>query len=156
MAKSRYSGVSCRKASLRTFSLSLLSLPLLIKSAASISAEAYRHAPTTGTLSKRNETAIPIVVENLCGETIWPGIGTQAGKGAGTGGFELKSGTKKELTVSPDWQGRIWGRTNCSFNAAGTGPSSNSGKACDSGDCAGVMSCVLTVSPRCCVEIVLG
>lgn len=94
--------------------------------------------------------SIPLVISNNCGENIWPGIGTQAGTGAGTGGFELASGSSKSLTVSPDWQGRIWGRTNCSFNVAGTGASNlngnnGGGAACTTGDCGGVLSCVLTV-----------
>lgn len=138
MAKSQYSGASCRKASLRNLSLSLLSLPLLIATATSSSSGAEK-------LSKRNDTAIPLVIENLCKESIWPGIVSQAGTGAGTGGFELTPGTKKELSVSPSWQGRVWGRTNCSFNADGSS-SANSGRACYSGDCGGVLNCVGTVS----------
>lgn len=94
--------------------------------------------------------SVPLVISNNCAETIWPGIGTQAGTGAGTGGFELASGDSKSLTVSADWQGRVWGRTNCSFNVGGTGASNlngndGSGAACDTGDCGGVLSCVLTV-----------
>lgn len=103
-----------------------------------------------GPISKR-DTGIPLQVTNLCRETIWPAIGTQAGTGAGTGGFELATGSTKDLTVSADWQGRIWGRTNCSFNALGTGPSNlngnnGAGRACTTGDCAGVMNCLLSVS----------
>jgi hypothetical protein len=91
------------------------------------------------------------VVVNNCGETIWPGVGTQAGTGPGTGGFQLSSGDKRELSVAADWQGRIWGRTNCSFNALGTGPANlngnnGGGRACTTGDCGGVMECTLTVS----------
>ncbi|KAK2628112.1 hypothetical protein QTJ16_002758 [Diplocarpon rosae] len=94
--------------------------------------------------------SVPLKVSNYCDQTIWPGIGTQAGTGAGTGGFELASGDVKELTVSGDWQGRVWGRTNCSFNELGTGASNlngnnGAGAACTTGDCGGVLSCVLTV-----------
>jgi hypothetical protein len=103
-----------------------------------------------GPISKR-DTSIPLHITNSCGQTLWPGIGTQAGTGPGTGGFELASGATKELTVGADWQGRVWGRTNCSFNALGTGASNlngnnGGGRACASGDCGGVLSCVLTVS----------
>ncbi|KUJ23589.1 Osmotin, thaumatin-like protein [Mollisia scopiformis] len=98
---------------------------------------------------EKRDGSIPLVISNNCGDTIWPGIGTQAGTGAGTGGFELSSGDSKALTVSPDWQGRVWGRTNCSFNVAGTGASNlngnnGAGAACSTGDCGGVLSCVLT------------
>jgi len=103
-----------------------------------------------GPYTKR-DGGLPLKITNACAETIWPGIGTQAGTGAGTGGFELAVGVSKDLTVSSDWQGRVWGRTNCSFNALGTGASNlngnnGGGRACDSGDCGGVLSCVLTVS----------
>lgn len=95
--------------------------------------------------------SIPLKVTNKCPEKMWPGIGTQAGTGAGTGGFELEPGESKSLAVSADWQGRVWGRTNCSFNVAGTGASNlngnnGGGAACSTGDCGGVLSCVNTVS----------
>jgi hypothetical protein len=95
--------------------------------------------------------SVPLVISNNCAETVWPGIGTQAGTGAGTGGFELASGDSKSLTVSADWQGRVWGRTNCSFSVDGSHASNlngndGSGAACNTGDCGGVLSCVLTVS----------
>ncbi|KAK4246984.1 putative thaumatin family protein [Corynascus novoguineensis] len=51
------------------------------------------------------------------------------------------------MFVSPDWAGRIWGRTNCSFNADGSGPSTYSGvdgygAACVTGDCLGKLDCL--------------
>ena len=109
-----------------------------------------RPPPNWGPVRKR-DGGKPLIVTNMCAETVWPGIGTQAGTGPGTGGFELKPGSTKSLTVSNDWQGRIWGRTNCSFNELGTGASNlngnnGAGRACQTGDCAGKLSCVLTVS----------
>ena len=97
------------------------------------------------------ETPIPLVVTNNCPETIWPGIGTQNGIGPGTGGFALDTMTRREMWVSPNWQGRIWGRTNCSFNEEGTGPSNlngvnGNGAACSTGDCFGRLNCQFTVS----------
>jgi hypothetical protein len=109
-----------------------------------------RSVPRWGPPVKRDEGK-PLIVTNRCEQTIWPGIGTQAGTGPGTGGFELKADDRRELKVSADWQGRVWGRTNCSFNVDGTGASNlnghdGSGRACKTGDCAGVLDCVLTVS----------
>lgn len=97
---------------------------------------------------KRGNT-VPLVISNNCGQTIWPGIASQAGTGPGTGGFELDSGSSRSLVVSADWQGRVWGRTNCSFNLDGSGPANangngRAGQACDTGDCNGVESCVVT------------
>lgn len=117
-----------------------------MKRAAGPNPAPVRRGPPT-----KRATTVPLVIQNLCPETIWPGIGTQAGTGAGTGGFELPSGSSKSFTVSADWQGRVWGRTNCSFNADGSGASNKNGNngggaACTTGDCGGVLDCVMTVS----------
>lgn len=101
--------------------------------------------------NQTGETPIPIIITNNCPETIWPGIGTQNGEGPGTGGFELHPTFSVQLYVSPTWQGRVWGRTNCSFNPMGTGPSNlngvnGNGAACSTGDCFGVMDCKFSVS----------
>lgn len=88
----------------------------------------------------------PLIISNKCPETIYPGIGTQAGTGPETQGFQLTPGQSRSLEVSADWQGRVWGRTNCSFNAAGTAPlSSGTGVACTTGDCGGTVNCRGTV-----------
>ncbi|KAL9615184.1 MAG: hypothetical protein Q9167_000390 [Letrouitia subvulpina] len=90
----------------------------------------------------RRDDSRTLTIKNQCPEVIYPGIGTQAGTGPATSGFKLGNDESRDLTVSADWQGRVWGRTNCSFNAAGTGPaSSGTGVACGSGDCGGVINC---------------
>ena len=92
-------------------------------------------------VNRRADTR-PLHVLNQCKETIYPGIGTQAGTAPSTQGFQLNPGQRRDLTVSADWQGRVWGRTNCSFNAAGTAPaSSGTGVACGTGDCGGTVNC---------------
>ena len=100
-------------------------------------------------VSRRDEN-VPLAVKNLCAETIHPGIVTQSGTAPSSGGFELQSGQTRSFTVGADWQGRVWGRTNCSFNAAGTGPSNHGGLngggvACGTGDCGGILECKATV-----------
>ncbi|KAI4159643.1 MAG: hypothetical protein LQ342_006410 [Letrouitia transgressa] len=90
----------------------------------------------------RRDDSRTLTITNQCPEVIYPGIGTQAGTGPAITGFKLAKDESRDLTVSADWQGRVWGRTNCSFNAAGTGPaSSGTGVACGSGDCGGVINC---------------
>ncbi|KAF7548767.1 hypothetical protein G7046_g8559 [Stylonectria norvegica] len=79
------------------------------------------------------EGKVPLVVTNRCDSKIWPGIATQSGTGPGTGGFELAEGQTKRLWVSPNWQGRIWGRTNCTVNGDSC--------ACKTGDCFKKLSC---------------
>lgn len=81
---------------------------------------------------------IPLLVTNRCDSTIWPGIASQAGTGPGTGGFELESGDSKQLWVSPTWQGRVWGRTNCTVNKDSC--------SCKTGDCFGKLDCEFSVS----------
>ncbi|KAK3310972.1 thaumatin family-domain-containing protein [Chaetomium strumarium] len=97
-------------------------------------------------ITPSNSTAIPFTIANSCGETIWPGIATQNGTGPGTGGFELAPGGSRTLFVSPDWAGRVWGRTNCSFNSDDSGAGYRSGAdgygaACRTGDCFGKLDC---------------
>ncbi|PQE21275.1 thaumatin family protein [Rutstroemia sp. NJR-2017a WRK4] len=97
----------------------------------------------------KRDGSIPLVVTNMCPEPLWPGIGTQAGTGPGVGGFMLGMGETKSLTVSPDWQGRIWGRTNCSFAPGGNSASNangnnGAGAACMTGDCGGRLDCAVT------------
>ncbi|ELR07965.1 hypothetical protein GMDG_02824 [Pseudogymnoascus destructans 20631-21] len=87
------------------------------------------------------DAGIPIKITNSCPATIWPALATQEGRGPLTHGFELAPKASKELSVSQDWQGRVWARTNCSFNADG------GRNACDTGDCAGVLDCVVTGNP---------
>ena len=94
--------------------------------------------------------SVPLVITNHCKETIYPGVATQAGTSPGTNGFGLSPGATRNLTVGYDWQGRVWGRTNCSFNSDGTGPSNTGGNngggaACSTGDCFGVVECKVAV-----------
>ncbi|QUC17904.1 uncharacterized protein UV8b_02145 [Ustilaginoidea virens] len=76
---------------------------------------------------------IPLVVTNKCETTIWPGLATQSGTGPGTGGFELQPGKNRTLWVAPNWQGRVWGRTNCTVNGDSC--------ACKTGDCFAKLDC---------------
>lgn len=132
--------------------LSLLSL-LLMTASATASHDVHFRLSTPlipRTVSPRTDRNIPLKITNNCAETIWPGLASQAGTGPDSGGFELKPGSSKSLAVGSDWQGRVWGRTNCSFNADGSGASNlngnnGGGQACQTGDCNGVLSCVVTV-----------
>ncbi|CAI9632665.1 glycoside hydrolase family 2 protein [Alternaria burnsii] len=106
-------------------------------------ADAFHHmaqkAPWKANRRKLDIT--PLLVTNRCPESIWPGISTQSGTGPGENGFKLEPGETKNQTVSEDWQGRVWGRTNCTFNSDGTAAESGRGKACGSGDCNGALNC---------------
>lgn len=96
--------------------------------------------PASKVASRQSPSTVPLIVTNQCASTIYPGILTQSGTGPGTGGFQLTPGSNMSMTVSHNWQGRVWGRTNCSFTG-------NSGSgSCGSGDCSGGVSCTGTVS----------
>ncbi|KAK5111487.1 hypothetical protein LTR62_004939 [Meristemomyces frigidus] len=85
-----------------------------------------------------NSNTIPIVVTNLCAETIFPAIFTQGGTGPSQTGWLAQSGSNTTLQVSPDWQGRVWARSNCTFDSSGVG---TWGSACSTGDCGGLLAC---------------
>lgn len=96
-------------------------------------------------LDRRKEPITPLVVTNSCPEVIYPGISTQSGDGPKKNGFKLDPGESYNQTVSEDWQGRVWGRTNCSFSDDGTRPKDGGAKACGSGDCNGIVDCKVGV-----------
>lgn len=85
------------------------------------------------------KTDVPLFVTNKCGETIWPGLFTSNGTGPDSLGFELTTGSTRNLSVLSDWNGRIWGRTNCTFDDKGMG-------SCGTGSCGDKMECAATVS----------
>lgn len=69
-------------------------------------------------------------IQNNCSYTVW----AAANPG---GGRELRQGQSWIVNTDPNFNdgGRIWARTNCSFDGNGTG-------ICESGDCNGVLYCV--------------
>ena len=115
--------------------VSLLAPPLV---SCSLSGIHHAHIIPPDNLKARQNRNTPLIITNSCGDEIYPAILTQSGQGPGTGGFQLSPGSQKTMTVSENWQGRIWGRTNCTFDGG------NSGK-CNTGDCGGVVSCIGTV-----------
>lgn len=90
---------------------------------------------------RQSSNQTPLIVANWCPDTIWPAILSQGGNGPSNTGFALKSGGNQTLYVSSDWQGRVWGRTNCSFASNGQTSADGSGSACTTGDCGGVLAC---------------
>jgi hypothetical protein len=72
---------------------------------------------------------------NAVDQTIWVAGWQQTAKPAlTTTGWVLPAGKSLTITVPDHWNGRFWGRTGCSFNAAGKGH-------CQTGDCGGVFQC---------------
>ena len=129
-------------------SLRLTLLPTLLLLHLTTALHHMKRAPLSWV--ENRAAGVPLVVTNMCREVIYPAIVTQSGT-APIGGFMLDSGQTQDYVVSSDWQGRVWGRTNCSFNPAGTAPSVSggalgNGAACSTGDCGGIVNCRATVS----------
>ncbi|XP_047118776.1 pathogenesis-related thaumatin-like protein 3.5 [Schistocerca piceifrons] len=73
--------------------------------------------------------------QNKHEETIWVGsLGNPGHQSINGGGWEMAAGTTMTVNVDDSWQGRIWGRTGCKFDASGRG-------SCQTGDCGGVLKC---------------
>ncbi|XP_074558452.1 thaumatin-like protein 1 [Curcuma longa] len=68
---------------------------------------------------------------NKCGQTVWPGILSNAGSPAlESTGFELPAASSRAFQAPTGWSGRFWARTGCSAAAASGGAWS-----CATGDC---------------------
>lgn len=92
-------------------------------------------------LGKRQSNGtLSLVITNNCTEDIYPAFNTQHGSTPSETGFLLQSHNSHTVQVSTNWQGRIWGRTNCTF------PNPNTGlKTCQTGDCVGELECKSSV-----------
>ncbi|KAG6704813.1 hypothetical protein I3842_07G151700 [Carya illinoinensis] len=67
---------------------------------------------------------------NRCDYTVWPGIQPSAGSAKlDSTGFELGPGGSRNFQAPPNWSGRFWGRTGCTFD-----PNLGQGS-CVTGDC---------------------
>lgn len=84
----------------------------------------------------RQANPIPLIVTNNCPDTIWPAVATQAGEGPESRGFGLGPGETRRMSVGPTWQGRVWGRTNCTTDGDTA--------TCDTGDCSHRLECEFT------------
>lgn len=98
-------------------------------------------------LVARQDSELPLTVTNNCEEVIYPAILTQGGTGPKQSGFRLGPGDSVPQNVSASWRGRVWGRTNCTFDEDGNVPSSSQGgTACSTGDCGAFVECPGAVS----------
>ena len=97
----------------------------------------------------------PLLVANWCAEDVYPGLLTQGGSGPQQNGFHLSPGSNQTIYVSSNWQGRVWGRSNCTFTSSGQAQG-GSGSACSTGDCGGALDCEIAgASPATLAEFTL-
>ncbi|XP_041021760.1 thaumatin-like protein 1 isoform X1 [Juglans microcarpa x Juglans regia] len=78
----------------------------------------------------RGISAASLTIINRCEYTVWPGILSNAGSAVlDSTGFELQQGKSRSFQAPPNWSGRFWGRTGCTFD-----PNNGQGS-CVTGDC---------------------
>jgi len=75
-----------------------------------------------------------ITIVNADHQTIWAATNPNAQHPIPVTGWQLAPGQSITFAVPKGWGGRVWGRTGCSFSAAGVGH-------CQTGDCGGVFQC---------------
>ena len=75
---------------------------------------------------------------NQCKTVIWPAV--TPGESFGGGGFALRPRQSMVFTAPVGWSGRIWGRTDCSFDASGNG-------SCATGSCGSSLRCGASGAP---------
>ncbi|MFG1811813.1 thaumatin family protein [Streptomyces sp. NPDC049040] len=96
-------------------------------------------APATTPATAKKPVAKPgtrvFTFVNTMRQTIWLASGEQtAAPALGTTGWVLRPGETLGVRVPDRWNGRFWGRTGCTFDAAGRGH-------CETGDCDGRFQC---------------
>lgn len=80
-----------------------------------------------------NDDGASFTVLNNCSFTVWAAA-------VPSGGQQLDSGEAWNLKLPLGAVGRVWGRTNCSFDSSGRGN-------CETGDCGGVLQCQSSGAP---------
>lgn len=130
---------------------SVVFLLMLVLLAVSGNAEHHMNRHVEKRQSGGNNT--PLLIANWCADDLYPALLTQNGGGPSQNGFHLSPGANQTVYVSSDWQGRVWGRTNCSFGGNGQ---SSGGSACTTGDCGGTINCQIAgASPATLAEFTL-
>jgi Thaumatin family len=142
-----------RSALARASALTAMALALLGLSAGGAAAHAHAAAPHANAAAHHNArahadprarahthararaaTAPPrsMTFVNRTAETIW--VAATPGSTSGVTGWTLPAGSSVSVKVADHYNGRIWGRTGCHFNAQGQGH-------CQTGDCGGRFQC---------------
>ncbi|PWW71931.1 Osmotin, thaumatin-like protein [Tuber magnatum] len=78
-----------------------------------------------------------IKITNNCPEDLYPAIIGSDGTPLGETGFYLASNDARTVVVPSSWVGRVWARTNCTFDGNGRGH-------CGTGDCDKKLVCGTT------------
>lgn len=91
-----------------------------------------------------------VTLANRLPQTVWVAATQSADHHIARSGWVLKPGQSASVAVPGDWGGRFWGRTGCSFDAAGKG-------SCQTGDCGVGLQCQGSGAPPATLaELALG
>jgi hypothetical protein len=105
-------------------------------------------APATRTAPKQTSTSPPptpgpdqrvITFVNATSQTVWPAAQADPKHPLAATGWILPPGTSLSILMPDHWNGRLWGRTGCTFDNTGSG-STGTGR-CVTGDCSGHFQC---------------
>jgi hypothetical protein len=94
----------------------------------SVAPKATQAAPSAGA----GERVVTFV--NLTSQTVWPAAQADPSQPLAATGWVLAPGASLSIQMPDHWNGRLWGRTGCSFDSAGNGH-------CVTGDCSGHFQC---------------
>ncbi|XP_027080770.1 protein P21-like [Coffea arabica] len=86
----------------------------------------------TITLLTTSTQAATFEIQNNCAYTVWAAATPGGGRRLTTG----QTWTVNVAATTAGQTGRIWARTNCTFNSNGTG-------SCQTGDCGGILRCTV-------------
>jgi len=75
-----------------------------------------------------------LTMVNRTAQTVWPAVANDPKHPLTATGWRLPPGGQVSVVLPAHWDARVWGRTGCSFNAAGQGH-------CVTGDCGGHLQC---------------
>ncbi|KAF2861354.1 Osmotin, thaumatin-like protein, partial [Piedraia hortae CBS 480.64] len=109
-------------------------------------ASAEHHMKRQPTLEARQSVnTVPLTINNQCPSTVWVGVYTTGNDVDLNTGFALDAQQTRAFNVPTHWQGRVWGRTNCTFGSMNS--VGGYGEACVTGDCGGVLDCKTPGNP---------
>jgi Thaumatin family len=95
---------------------------------------APRTRPSTTSEAQADADERTVTFVNDTSQTVWPAAQADPSQPLAETGWVVAPGQSVTITMPDHWNGRLWGRTGCSFDASGTGH-------CVTGDCAGRFQC---------------
>ena len=106
--------------------------PTAVRTTTAASASASPKSSAVAPVSDSGHRTLTMV--NRLQQTIWPAVAADPNHPVAATGWVLAPGASLTIAIPDHWNVRVWARTGCVFNAAGTGH-------CVTGDCGGKFQC---------------